>query len=197
MLWNAVKIQRPSRFTATSVWIELRDGRLDDLPDGTFDLIAMYSVLHHIPDYVASITDLLAKLKPGGVMLIEHERHPHHYFPTPELQAFRRENHDATRGGLWDPEHKRWQYLLRAALTPSRHIARWRKYRGVYAEGDIHVRADDHIEWDRIVVALTAHGAEIVAREDHLLYVEGYDRATWERWADRCVDQTALIARRA
>ena len=178
--------------------IELVDGDTGRVPNESFDLIALYSVLHHIPDYIAAVRDLVQKLRPGGVLFLDHEHNRNHWFPPAELAAFRAQNHEATRTGrLWDPEHKRWQHLLRAATSPSRHVTRYRKSRRMPVEGDIHVYRDDHIEWEVVVQTLEAAGCELVARIDHLHFREGYDRATWEQWKDRTHDMTCLIARRA
>jgi ubiquinone/menaquinone biosynthesis C-methylase UbiE len=176
--------------------IELVDGHADCVPSESFDLIAMYSVLHHIPDYLAAVRALVGKLRPGGVLVIEHERHLNHYFPPCELTAFRRENEAARPKRFWEPDRVRWQYLVRASTSPTRHIARWQRWRGRAGEIDIHVHAHDHIEWDRVTDALCESGAEIVERNDHLMFHDDYDEAVWERWRDRTCDQSGVIARR-
>jgi len=176
--------------------IELVDGSLDHVPDASFGLIGVYSVMHHIPDYLAAAAGLVTKLKPGGVLLIDHERNNNHWFPPPELTAFRCENAKARTGEFWDPEHKRWQHLLRAAVVPSRHLARLRKWRRVSDEGDIHVYPDDHIDWERLVATLQSAGAELIERVDYLLFSASWDEAIWERYRHRCNDVTGVIVRR-
>jgi len=44
-----------------------------------FDLIACYSVLHHLPDYVDAIQRLCGFLKKGGVMYLDHEISPFYW----------------------------------------------------------------------------------------------------------------------
>jgi ubiquinone/menaquinone biosynthesis C-methylase UbiE len=44
--------------------------------EGKFDLIAGYSILHHLPDYLASLKTLAFYLKQGGVIYIDHEASP-------------------------------------------------------------------------------------------------------------------------
>ena len=46
---------------------------------GSFDLIATYSVLHHLPDYVGAVQRLSGFLKKGGVMYLEHEASPFYW----------------------------------------------------------------------------------------------------------------------
>jgi len=45
----------------------------------SFDLIACYSVLHHLPDYVDAIRILSGFLRKGGVMYIDHEISPFYW----------------------------------------------------------------------------------------------------------------------
>ena len=44
-----------------------------------FDLIACYSVLHHLPDYADTLQRLSGFLKKGGVMYIDHEASPFYW----------------------------------------------------------------------------------------------------------------------
>ena len=138
--------------------IQLIDGDTNCITDNTFDLIALYSVLHHVPDYIAAVSELVGKAKRGGVLVLEHERHPDYYYPSPELMAFRQENAWAQSNGFWAPDRVRWQHLLRAAVMPSRHLARYRRWRRISLEGDIHVHADDHIDWERVIDAMIKPG---------------------------------------
>ena len=44
-----------------------------------FDLIAGYSVLHHLPDYQTALVTLCGFLKKGGVIYIDHEASPFYW----------------------------------------------------------------------------------------------------------------------
>ncbi|MCW4031457.1 MAG: class I SAM-dependent methyltransferase, partial [Candidatus Bathyarchaeota archaeon] len=46
---------------------------------GEFDLIACYSVLHHLPDYFNTLQRLTAFLKKGGVLYVDHEASPFYW----------------------------------------------------------------------------------------------------------------------
>jgi ubiquinone/menaquinone biosynthesis C-methylase UbiE len=46
---------------------------------GKFDLIAFYSVLHHLPDYLGALRVLCSFLKKGGIMYIDHEASPFYW----------------------------------------------------------------------------------------------------------------------
>lgn len=44
-----------------------------------FDLVTCYSVLHHLPDYIAGLRALSGFLKRGGVIYIDHEASPFYW----------------------------------------------------------------------------------------------------------------------
>jgi ubiquinone/menaquinone biosynthesis C-methylase UbiE len=46
---------------------------------GKFDLITCYSVLHHLPNYIAALSNLSVFLKKGGVIYIDHEASPFYW----------------------------------------------------------------------------------------------------------------------
>jgi ubiquinone/menaquinone biosynthesis C-methylase UbiE len=46
---------------------------------GKFDLIAFYSVLHHLPDYPSALSKLCGFLKKGGILYIDHEASPSYW----------------------------------------------------------------------------------------------------------------------
>ena len=46
---------------------------------GDFDLVACYSVLHHLPDYVGVVQRFSDFLKKGGMMYLEHEVSPFYW----------------------------------------------------------------------------------------------------------------------
>jgi ubiquinone/menaquinone biosynthesis C-methylase UbiE len=54
---------------------------------GGFDLIACYSVLHHLPDYPGALQKLFGFLKKGGVMYIDHEASPYYWIDEPNKLA--------------------------------------------------------------------------------------------------------------
>jgi len=64
-------------------------------------------------------------------------------------------------------------------------------------EGDIHTHEDDHIDWVAIIRTAQRAGAEVVTREDYLMYRPEYPTDVYEEWATRCNDMTALVLRRS
>ena len=55
--------------------------------EGKFDLITGYSVLHHLPDYLAALQTLVYYLKRGGVIYIDHEASPTYWQGEPDALA--------------------------------------------------------------------------------------------------------------
>lgn len=53
--------------------------------DTEFDIITCYSVLHHLPDYAASLRKLSTFLKKGGVIYIDHEASPFYWKTEPNM----------------------------------------------------------------------------------------------------------------
>lgn len=165
---------------------------LRPLADASVDLVGAYSVLHHVPDYLALVDEMARVLKPGGVVLLEHEKAPGYWAPSPALERFL---HGAV---VWPA--KRWTRFVDprrywARLRPMLIWQRWFDARWM-PEGDIHIWPDDHVEWDRVEARLRAAGCTIVQVEEHLAYEPRFDRAAWERARHECADTRALIARK-
>jgi len=166
---------------------------LRPLADASVDLVGAYSVLHHVPDYLALVDEMVRVVKPGGVILLEHEKAPQYWTPSPALERF-------LHGAVVWPE-KRWTRFV----DPRRYWARLRPYliwqRWFDArwmpEGDIHIWPDDHVEWASVEARLRAGGCVPVAVEDHLAYEPRFDRAAWESARHEATDTRMYLARKA
>ena len=55
--------------------------------EGQFDLVTSYSVLHHLPDYLAALKTLTLFVKKGGLMYIDHEASPSYWSGEPSSLA--------------------------------------------------------------------------------------------------------------
>jgi SAM-dependent methyltransferase len=164
---------------------------LRPLADESFDLVVTYSVLHHVPDYAALVREMARVTRPGGLVMIDHERSDASW-NSPDYQAFLAE------AVVWPA--RRWWYWLQ----PSRY---WKRLRPLLAwrrwfdprwmpEGDLHIWPDDHIEWPRIERVLAENGCAVVENTEYLLFEPRYLRDAWERWRTRCSDMRLLIARK-
>ena len=171
--------------------LRLNGHDLRPAPDGAFDLVATYSVLHHLPDYLRMAREMARVTAPGGIVMIDHERTDDSW-TSASYAAFRLE------AVAWPPRNW-WHYL-----QPSRYWKRlrplfeWRRWRNPrwMPEGDLHIWPDDHIEWGRIERVLEEAGCEIVVRERYLLFEPQYQRAAWERWRAQTSDMQLLLARK-
>ena len=156
---------------------------LGELKDNSFDFVATYSVLHHVPDYLAAIGEMARVCKPGGVIYLDHE-------PT-EL--------------YWsdDPAYARYKAQVsrfdwRKFLVLGNYVGKIRRiFNPRYAnEGDIHVWPDDHVEWKQIEKILVAAGFEIALREDYLLFRRGYYSDVYERNKGALADMRVMVFRK-
>jgi ubiquinone/menaquinone biosynthesis C-methylase UbiE len=156
---------------------------LGGLGDGSFDLVATYSVLHHIPDYLAACAEMARVCRKGGVILIDHEAPEEIWDGDPVYDRFRK----AALRFDWG------KYL-----TPSSYVHRLRRiFDPRYSnEGDIHVWPDDHIEWRKIVELMQSRGLEVLFEEKYLLYRRLYRRDVYDRYKDRCADTQMMIFRK-
>ena len=46
---------------------------ISNIEDESVDIVALYSVLHHIPDYLGILKGFTRVLKRGGIIYIDHE----------------------------------------------------------------------------------------------------------------------------
>lgn len=159
---------------------------LAGLEDSSVDMVAVYSVLHHVPDYLSLMGEFSRVLKPGGVLFIDHEMSASFWVPG-EYATFQKEM------------NKKANMSLKKYFIPANYINKiWRMFINpkYQPEGDIHVFKDDHIEWDKIRSALAEHKITVVEEEDYLLYRRNYDISTYEAWKKRVGDVHFLIGRK-
>lgn len=156
---------------------------LREIQSDGFDLIATYSVLHHIPDYLAAIRELARVCKTGGAIFIDHEHTEEFWSGDPVYRQFRR------AALLTD---------VRKYLRPSNYLNKLRRMLNPRHtnEGDIHVFPDDHIEWKRIKDLLRVEGFDVVLEEDYLPFRKLYRPDIYERYRNRCSDTKLMVFRK-
>lgn len=187
------QVAQRNRESGRVTTLELNGRDLAPIPDGAFDLVATYSVLHHIPDYAALVREMARVVRPGGIVVIDHERTDASW-TSPEYQAFLRE-------AVTPPPRRRWWYWFQPSrywkrLRPALEWQRWFDARWM-PEGDLHIWPDDHIEWAAVERALADGGCAVAESEEYLLYEPRYRRNVWESWRTRCSDMRMVVARRA
>lgn len=165
----------------TTHWME--SGDTAGLADASFDFVATYSVLHHIPDYLAACAELARVCRPGGVVVIDHEPSEGYWLDDPAYAAFCR---------------KTLRFDWRKYLTLNNY---WHRMRRLFDprhsnEGDIHVWPDDHVEWPKVSAVMVAHGLEPVIEEDYLLARKLYRPDIYARHVDRLSDTRVMVFRK-
>ncbi len=160
---------------------------LTAFPDGYFNFTAAYSVLHHVPDYLAMVREMARVTAKGGVLYIDHEVQPGYWHPGPEYAAFKKESAPPPNSPPFSRFFRFSTYInkIRMLLDP-RHII----------EGDLHVWPDDHIEWDRVEQVFSGAGFETVLKEDYLLYRQGCREDIYLKYKDLCSDMRIFAARK-
>jgi ubiquinone/menaquinone biosynthesis C-methylase UbiE len=162
----------------------------------SFNIVAAYSVLHHVPDYLAILDEFVRVVKPGGIIYIDHEVCPLYWDDNAEYLAYCLELAEFQKVQPENVLRRLLRLLTRRGGV--RHILATLRLRGnqVVDDGDIHVYKHDHIEWSAIRERLEPF-CKIVTEEDYLVCRELKDPPhVWSRWSDRCVDMRYLVARK-
>lgn len=187
----------------------LNGENLSGMAGESFDMVVTYSVLHHVPDYLGAVQEMLRVIRPGGVLCIDHEVCPAFWSTDGEYLSYLadldQEQHEAhlnrlgvdTRPmflGMRIPNRlikafsfRAWRRLLARKFGASQHHA---------DEGDIHVTLADHIDWEAIESLLSPHCSETVCNDYLVCREKEVPPVCWSRWFDRCADMRMLVARK-
>jgi len=187
---------------------------LSQFNDNSFDMVATYSVLHHISNYLKIVEEFVRVVKPGGVIYIDHEVCPSYWEHNVLYQAYLSElgyqfaQAHLKELGLIHHQMKKTEdivkiivnsfykalktFSLKAIMIKINNLLRSKSQ--PKDEGDIHVHKNDHIEWEKIKKALSP-SHEIVDEVDYLVCREPNSAKVWQKWHDKCVDMRMIIAR--
>lgn len=174
---------------------ELNGTDLAGFADASFDMVATYSVLHHVPDYLRAVRECCRVVRPGGVIYLDHEATPA-VWQRPPPEAYRAYQ-DAMRRAYGRKPLEQVLHTARNLVSPAawRRLLKRRLF-GLEEEGDIHVTADDHIEWSAIE-ALLQPACEVVSRQDYLVCRErSAERPLHRRYEGLCADMRLLVMRK-
>lgn len=134
--------------------------------DAYFGFIASYSVLHHVPDYLAAVRELIRVLAPGGVLYLDHEHSEKYWHPSVRQRLHRLIMMPRySFGRVWARVRRLWGVQDPPLPPPGQ--------RAVAEEGDIHIYADDHVEWSEILRLASEARLETLTARDYLLCREG------------------------
>jgi len=135
-----------------------------------FDIIYIYSVLHHIPDYLSVLSFLAKLLKPEGLLIVDHEASDSSWQTAKDLknQDYLLADHLLTFSNkiCSAASHRKLSSLIiRKFINPRFQI-----------DGDIHVWPDDHIKWKDIRSTLISAGMSQIYSNEYLVFKNYYDR---------------------
>lgn len=166
------------------------EGDTLDFLDNTFDIVCTYSVLHHIPDYLKTVREMIRVVKPGGYVYIDHEANSFFYEPDEKLKEYKSETKQTTLEHILKLHRTRELYtfdFFKAAFIKSFINKRYQR------EGDIHVWKDDHIEWDKISAIVKESGAKIFREVDYLMYRPKGGLDLYREYSSECSDTKYMI----
>jgi ubiquinone/menaquinone biosynthesis C-methylase UbiE len=159
---------------------------LSCIKDESIDIITVYSVLHHIPDYMRIIGEFCRIVKPGGIIYIDHEHSPDYWNQTKEYKEFIQSMKSRSLKKYLVLLKPHWYYIrFRLFINP--------RYQ---PEGDIHVFPDDHIEWNDIEKMMSNHGFGIILKEDYLNYKSHYKFENYQKYSKYCNDMRLMIIKK-
>ena len=178
--------------------LQINGQDLREIASGSLDLVCAYSVLHHVPNYLAMVEEACRTLRPGGVLYLDHEANDNFYDKASCFWDLMREveQRRIEGRGWWNPDRRRWQRYL----MPSKYVTRVRRiFDPAYpwnVEGDIHTWKLKRIEWDRIEARITGKGCDPVRQSDYLVYSAEYPDDIWARYEGSCSNMRLLVARK-
>jgi SAM-dependent methyltransferase len=167
----------------------LFDWVISNIPSNTFDCIATYSVLHHVPDYFDAIKEMMRLTKPGWLLVIDHEASQWFWNQSKELKEFYGYKNtivNKLRKVLYSNEiitTDFWKWIFIRAFIDHRRRNEW----------DIHVFKDDHIERDTIITFFKEKNRNILKDEKYLLYDEFVAKEVYQKYSKICDDMRCIV----
>lgn len=168
--------------------VRLNGNDLSNIKDKSVDMVATYSVLHHVPDYLGILAEFIRILKPGGVVYIDHEPSSEYWGENPIYRNFKMEMKKNSKPNI-SQHFDITNYIdrvIRRFINP-----RFQR------EGDIHVYPDDHIEWDKVTAEFIKNGAQIAYEKDYLLFRRGYAEEVYMKYKNVVSDMHVLVVKKA
>ncbi len=158
----------------------------------TFDVLATYSVLHHIPNYMEAIKDMTRVIKNGGYLYIDHEHNANHWNPSSSLLEYSK-LYNSLLSKIksiilnWEIfEYNFWKWMFIRRFINPKYANEW----------DIHVWKDDHIDWENIIIYLTSNWFEIIENIDYLQYHPYVSTEDYNLYSKKVNNMKYIIARK-
>jgi SAM-dependent methyltransferase len=167
--------------------ILLNGENLSNIKSNSYDIVATYSVLHHIPEYLQIISEFYRILKKGGIMYLDHEVNENFWNRSKDYTIFLKK----AKIPYIISNYK--NYISFDTIKTRLIQIKNPRYR---PEGDIHVFKDDHIEWKKIEKVIKKLGGEIKLEEDYLLYKKGYPKKLYNQYKNKCSDYKLMLIKK-
>ncbi len=167
--------------------LKLNGKDISNIPDESIDMVATYSVLHHVPDYLSILKEFHRVLKKGGIIYIDHESSEEYWRQENDYNIFKLEMKKKSRIEIskYFMLNNYFDWVIRRFFN--------KRYR---REGDIHVFKDDHIEWRKVIKTLVSEGGEIVFEKDYLLFKRNYNVSVYNKYQNKISDTHLLVIRK-
>ena len=146
---------------------KLFNGERLPFDDNSFDIVATYSVLHHIPDYLSAVSEMIRVCKPDGYIYIDHERNGNRWMPDDNLKMWIKITKKSRAEHLIGLFKTKELFSFDFIKTVFMKIFINRRYE---RQGDLHVWRDDHIEWQEIFNLVKIKNCKTEKDIDYLLY---------------------------
>ena len=158
---------------------------LNGIKSNSINFVTTYSVLHHIPDYLRAVEEMVRVCAPGGIIYIDHEHSPDYWESDENYSIFLSK---ATKINIrkYFSLTNYTSKLIRLFINP--------KYAN---EGDIHVWKDDHINWQDIDEILEKNGASMVHKSDFLAFSKNYHEDIYEEYKHKCSDMRVAFYKKS
>lgn len=161
--------------------------------DNQFDVVCTYSVLHHVPDYLLTVKEMIRICKPGGLIYIDHEASEKKWLPNQALQEY----YKLVKQTVGEHLIKlfKTRELFTFALLKTAFIKFFINQR-YQREGDLHVWDDDHLDWDKIREIFKNNNCEIIKEVDYLMYQLKSGEMIYNKYKESTSDTKYVIVRK-
>lgn len=159
-----------------------------DLKGMKFDAICMYSVLHHVPNYLECLDSLSQLLLPNGLLYIDHEASPEFWNDQPMYAELQRRS-----------KFNKMKLNYKKLFSLNWYVNKFKRMRNsrFQEEGDIHVWRDDHIEWDLVDSTLKNRGLSKIITEDYLVYQNHYAQSLYRKYREVVSDMRVSVYKKS
>jgi SAM-dependent methyltransferase len=153
-----------------------------------YDGIFIYSVLHHLENYLEDLQIIVTKVAPGGFVYIDHESSPGFWAPDSMYMELQRKT--ALKKLIYKIIKSNYLEWFKIKIRQIKN----KKYQ---PHGDIHVWSDDHIDWKCVDKLMNKLGFKIIKSNDYLVYQEYYGSNLYDKYKKLTSDMRFSVYQKA